>query len=74
VNIWKQIEALSHQKETPDAEHTYFTAPSGTYGRLKSEVAQYEWAMVLPGSSVFDKITFHLPDKKTFVKDNTCIQ
>jgi len=79
MNIWKQIEALSHQKETPDAELTHFIEPSGTYGSLKSEPAQYGWAIVLPGSPVCDKITFHLPTfviqmVPAFVKDNTCIQ
>src|SRR5207247_1242386 len=51
VDIWKQVEALSHQIETPDPELTNFIQVSSTYGRLKFEVIQHGWAIMLLGLS-----------------------
>lgn len=49
VDIWKQIEALSHEIETPDPKLTHFIQVSCTYGRLKFEVIQHGWAIMLLG-------------------------
>jgi hypothetical protein len=51
VDIWKQIEALSHQIVTPDPKLTHFIQVSSTYGRLKFEVIQHGWAVMLLGLS-----------------------
>lgn len=49
VDIWKQIEALSYQIETPDPKLTNFIQISSAYGRLKFEVIQHGWAIMLLG-------------------------
>ena len=49
VAIWRQIEALSRELETPDSALTHFIRVSCTYGRIKFEVIQHGWAVMLMG-------------------------
>jgi hypothetical protein len=49
VAIWKNIEGLSREIQTPDMALTHFIQVSSTYGRIKFEVIMHGWSIMMLG-------------------------
>ncbi len=49
VALWKEIEALGHSTECPDAKMEEFIEVSCTYGRIKYEIVEKAWTVMLLG-------------------------
>ena len=59
LNIWKKIENLSQTVTTGDEQFKDYLKVSSTYGRIKYEIIQQAWIVMLRGmegekSGVFD--------------------